>query len=196
MPNRIPTSRVQARRRLIEHQHGGVVLQRAGNRHELLDGHRIGAERANDVDVEIEACQTLASPLARPPPGDETVAGRLSLQREVLGHRQRRHEIDLLIDGADTQYPRHRRTVDLHRPAVDADLARVAAEGAGQQLDQRRFAGPVLAQQRMHFAGMEGEVDAAQRQHAGKALRYASQLDPRWRLLGHASAPRFAHCQG
>ena len=56
--------RIEAGGRLVEHEHPRVVLERARDRHQLLDRHRIGAERPLDVDIEIEPLQPL--PRQRP----------------------------------------------------------------------------------------------------------------------------------
>ena len=63
------------------------------------------------------------------------------------------------------------------RGELDLDLAAADADGAGilpvdpsEDLDQRRFAGAVLAHQRMNLARLERQVDVLQREHAGKAL--------------------------
>ncbi len=45
------------------------------------------------------------------------------------------------------------RVVDVDLLAFDEDVAMVALVGAGQDLDQRRLAGAVVAQQAHHFAG-------------------------------------------
>ena len=54
--------------------------------------------------------------------------------------------------------------------AVQADGAGVGLVEAGDDLDQRRLAGAVLAEQRMHLAGADVEADPVQRAHAGKRL--------------------------
>ena len=59
---------VETRRRLVEHQHPRVVLERPGDRDELLDGDRIRAEGPLDVDVDVEALQAFACSLFAPPP--------------------------------------------------------------------------------------------------------------------------------
>ena len=41
---------------------------------------------------------------------------------------------------------------------------------AGDDLHQRRFAGAVLAHQRVHMAALQAERDVVERQHAGKGL--------------------------
>ena len=46
----------------------------------------------------------------------------------------------------------------------------IGALRAGQDLEQRRLAGAVLAEQRVDLAGPHFEIDIVERQHAGKAL--------------------------
>ena len=168
---------VEARRRLVEHQHPRVVLERPGDGDELLDGDRIGAERPLDVDVDVEALQALPRALSRPSPIDEPKPLRLAQQRQILGHRHGRDEVDLLIDRADPERLRVARLADVDRAAVEPDFALVPLQGAGQDLDQGRFAGPVLAHERMDFAGLHLEVDAIERPDAGKRLRHAHHFN-------------------
>ncbi len=52
--------------RLVEHQRARVVLERAGDGDELLDGDGIGAERPLHVDFDAEPLQTLARAGAAP----------------------------------------------------------------------------------------------------------------------------------
>ena len=171
--------RVEARGRLVEHQNPRVLFERARDRDELLDGHRIGAERPLDVDVDIEPFQPLASPAARLAPGDQPEPARLAAKRQVLGHRHGRDEIDLLVDCANSQSAGLAGRVDIDWAAVDADFALVAAERAGHDLDERRLACAVLPEQRVHFAGLDPKIDALQRPHAGKRLRDPQHLNSR-----------------
>ena len=64
--------------------------------------------------------------------------------------------------------------------AAQADLAGVRAVHAGQDLDQGRLAGTVLAQQRVHLAGPDVEIDIVERQRAGEPLE-AADLEERRR---------------
>ena len=63
------------------------------------------------------------------------------------------------------------RRVEVHRPAVEEDLALVRPVEAGEDVRERALAGAVLAEQRVHLARSGLEVDAVVRDHAGKALR-------------------------
>ena len=65
--------------------------------------------------------------------------------------------------------------------AVDADLARVFTVGAAEDLHQRRLAGAVLAEQHVHVAGVQRQIDFVERQHAGERLADAAHLEHRRR---------------
>ena len=62
----------------------------------------------------------------------------------------------------------HRFQVDPLAPEPDAALARPM--DAGDQRDQGRFAGAILAEQDMHLARAEIEVDAVESNDAGEVL--------------------------
>ena len=69
------------------------------------------------------------------------------------------------------------------RPRIVPGIGPVDAR---DDLDQRRLAGAVLAQQRVDLAGMDVEADAVQRPHAGKRL--AQAVDREHRCAAAASA--------
>ena len=56
---------------------------------------------------------------------------------------------------------------------------------SGEDLDQRRLAGAVLAEQAVHLTGADVEVDAVQRPDAGEGLDDAVHLQQR-RLAGRS----------
>src|ERR1700722_11602004 len=60
--------------------------------------------------------------------------------------------------------------------AAKADAAGVERVHTGQNLDQRRFAGAVLAQERKNFAGLESHTDVRERFRAAEALEDATDL--------------------
>ena len=142
----------------------------AGDRHHLAGGGAEILQRPLDVDVELEALQHGASAGAQRAPVDQPEAPGLAGQEDVLGHRPVRGEVDLLVDRGDAGSLGlgGEREVDLS--SVEDDAARVAAVGAGEDLDQRRLAGPVLADQRHHFARLDLEACRDQDLDAGKAL--------------------------
>ena len=78
--------------------------------------------------------------------------------------------------------------VELHRPPLDQDLPAVGLVDAGQDLDQGRLAGAVLADQGGHAAGPKREFGPFQGCHARKQLADAAQFEKRGAV--HASGPR------
>ncbi len=58
----------------------------------------------------------------------------------------------------------------IDRPAVQVDLAALGRIDAREDLDQGRLAGAVLAEQRVHLAALDLEVDGVERERAGEAL--------------------------
>ena len=81
---------------------------------------------------------------------------------------------------------------DVHRHAVEDDLAGVGVEHAVDHLDQRRLAGAVLAEQRVDLAGPHPEAHVVVRQHPGERLGDAAQLQAVGTAVGHSFSPCWA----
>ena len=162
--------RIKAGCRLVKHKNPRIVFERTGNGNQLLDRHRIGAERAFDIDFKIEPLEPHARARARLAPGNQSEAARLAPQSQILDHRHRRNQIDFLVDGADAQSAGLAGGADLDGMAVEADFAFVAAKRAGHDFDQGRLARAVFSQQGVHLAGVDTEIDLVKRPHSRKRL--------------------------
>ena len=124
---------------------------------------------------------------ARAAPGDQPAAARIAGEhRDVLGHGHRVDQAEILMDEGDRQLLGDR----IDRAAAQPDLAAVGAVHARQDLDQRRLAGAVLAQQSVDLAGPHLEVDGIERERAGEALGQPPDLEQRWLRLGHGPRQR------
>ena len=122
----------------------------------------------------------LLRPRASPAPANAApAAARLEPDRDVLGDRQVRKERRLLVNRGDSQLARTHRIKVADRPALDLDSSLVGQVGAGDHLDQRRFARAVFADQGVNFAGPQVERDPLQGLHAGKRLADSGQLQQR-----------------
>ena len=77
---------------------------------------------------------------------------RLAAHEDVLGDREVGEERRLLVDDGDAGVARVGGAVEVDRLAVDQHVAGVGPVDAGQQLHERRLAGAVLADQRVHLA--------------------------------------------
>ena len=68
---------------------------------------------------------------------------------------------------------------------LQPDLARIRFVDAREDLDQRRLAGAVLAEKRMHLAGAHLEVHRVERERAPKALGELGRLKQHRRRVCH-----------
>ena len=102
-------------------------------------------------------------------PADEEIAP----QRLLLGERL------VLIDRLDRQIVRHADRVfaRLDFAVADEDLARGRRKHAGHDLDQRRFAGAVVADEPDDLVASDREIDVAQRVHGAKILLHAFEAN-------------------
>ncbi len=89
---------------------------------------------------------------------------------DVLGDGQPLDEVELLVDRRDAEVHRGLGVTEPHLLALPGDDALVGLVHAGENLDERRLAGPVLAEQAVHLAGPDVEVDPVERDDAREAL--------------------------
>ncbi len=133
-------------------------------------------------------------------PVEEAAADDLGAEEEILLDRHLRHQREVLEDGGDAEPPRLMHRFELDRRAAEADFAAARRLDAGEDRDQRRLAGAVLAEEDMHLAGAEIEIDAVEGEDAGILLADPDGLDEvsgagpgaacRCGLrLGHAGSP-------
>ena len=104
---------------------------------------------------------------------------------------QRRDQREILVDGVDPE-----RACVVDRPegrllAVDEDPARVGPVEAAQDLDERRLAGAVVADQAEALALAEAERDVDEGRDGAEPLREVLDPDRGRRVGAHCSLPRF-----
>jgi hypothetical protein len=74
------------------------------------------------------------------------------------------------VDDADAGPPSLDGMVERDRPAVQPDCAPIRTIGAAQHFHESRFAGPVLAADRVNLAGPAIEMNVVQSANASKGL--------------------------
>ena len=171
----------QGRGRLVHDQHAGVERERLGDLDPLPVGDRERAHRRGDVElVDLERGQDLGGAGAHGGPvhAAPTVARGVA-QEDVLGHAQIGEQQQFLEHRGDAGGLRLLRSGEVDLVPIDADRARIRAIDARDDLDQRRLAGAVLAEQRVDLAGMDVEADVVKRPHAGERLAQALDLEYR-----------------
>ena len=172
----------QERRRLVEEHEAGPAGGGAGDA-DFLEGAHDGEQRPLDraqavdalfrVDGKAEAVERLAGRRPFAPPVDEAaLRSRQMGEAEIFEHGQRRHETEILVHEAHAETAEVaglQRQID--RLAVEVEPpAGIGRMEAGQNLDERRLAGAVLAEQAMHLAGRDAERDPRQRTRAAEGL--------------------------
>ena len=170
--------RGQHRGRLVEHEDVGAAVERLQDLDALLLADRdVPHDRAR-VDGEPEPRRDLAHALLRRRVVEQDpVVHGLGREHDVLGDRHHRDQHEVLVHHPDAVLDRRLGRAELGRLAVDPDLALVRVVEAVDDVHQRRLAGAVLAEQRVHLALAQVEVDAVVRDDAGEALRDPTKLE-------------------
>src|SRR5882724_1088799 len=134
------------------------------------------------VERQPEGLEELLDFRPHPLPVDEPPRpARLASQEDVLGDREVRHQVELLVDDAHTRVDHGARAGAAHLLAAQPDLALVRAVDSGQDLHERGLPGPVLTRQRVDFRRVQVEVDAVERADAGEALADAAHPEQSFR---------------
>jgi hypothetical protein len=94
-------------------------------------------------------------------------------------------EQQLLVDRGNARGLRRLRRGEGDGLAVQQHRAGIRLVHARHDFDQRRLAGTVLAEERMHLAGAHVEADAGERPHAGEGLLDVRKLQDG----GHEAGP-------
>ena len=122
------------------------------------------------------------------PRREQPAARLLVTEEDVLGDGEPGDEVELLVDRGDAERDRGVGGAQRDRLAAPADLALVGPVRAGQHLDQGGLAGAVLAEQAVHLAGPDDQVDAVERADAGEGLDDPAHLQQRLVVGGRGVA--------
>ena len=106
-------------------------------------------------------------------------------EAEVLGDGEIRGHRRVLEYRGEAASPGIAGTVHRRRLAVDADRPGIGAQHAGEDLDERRLAGAIGAEQGVHLSGSDLEVDGAEGDHRAERLGDRRRLQ-QW--SGHGCA--------
>ena len=171
--------RRQHGRGLVEDEDVGAAVERLQDLHALLLADRDRLDLRVGLHGEAEALRDVAHPLARLVHVHERASVRLDAEDDVLRHRHHGDEHEVLVHHPDPEVDRLVRGADPLRLPAHADLALVGVVEPVEDVHQRRLAGAVLAEERVHLAGAELEVDRVVGDDAREPLRDALQLEKR-----------------
>ncbi|MNQ40279.1 hypothetical protein D3C85_539270 [compost metagenome] len=177
---------IEPRRRLVEQQQLGLGAQRARQLHHLA--HAVGQPRHHRVAVvlQVEQVDHLLRLLARRDLGaargrrEEHLAPeaclpvRVAPDQQVVQHRRMLEQLDVLEGARNAQRGNRVRRLlrERDRPArlaMPGDLARGRRVDAADQVEHRRLARAVRADEREHLAAPHVEAHLVDRQHAAEA---------------------------
>src|SRR5262249_43969532 len=145
------------RGRLVEDEHAGPEIDGAGDGDALPFAAGKGADRlagVADADADLGhllAGDTVGKAVVEAAEWSEP-AYRLTAHEEVARNRHQGDGGEVLVDGGDAVIEGVARALEGDRLAVEQHLAGARREDTGKDLDQRRFAGAIVAKEAEHFA--------------------------------------------
>ena len=170
--------RGKRRGRFIHDEHANVHRNRLGDLNRLLRRQCQATRGTAHVERDAEFCENrlgLAEHLGPADHGAAILMADENVLRDIeIGKQQR-----LLIDRRDAHPLRLGRARDRDAASVQPDLAAVGLINAGDDFDQRRLAGAVLAEQRMDFAGIKRKRNVLQRLRGVEPLGDAADIENR-----------------
>lgn len=146
----------QRRRGFVKHQYARRVPQRTGDLHNLLFCHAEVGNQAVRIDLQRKMlADRPARNLAQATTIQQTHAGinRLLAQQQRFRHRQAGGQQALLMHNLNAQRLRPARRINAHRLTVEADLSTIGGLQPAEDLDERRFSCPVMANQAVNLPG-------------------------------------------
>ena len=185
--------------RLVHDQNARLAVERLQDLDALLLADRELPDSCLGIDREAVATAQLPDALLdRARMDDETPpVTTVVAEDDVLGHRERLDETEVLVHHADPRVERVARRVKADVLAVELDRPVVLAVEAGENVRERRLARSVLAEERVHLPLGGLEADAVVRDDAGEALRDPDHAHRRGsRGAGRAGASHFPSAAG
>ena len=168
----------QRGRRFVEDERGGIAQQRGGDRHlRALGDRKIAHKRIGGEGGGHPVECRLHRPAHRGAVEEAAGGDGLVAEQSIADDIELRDELLVLMDDGDAVRLGVAAVAQPHFAAADEDLAAIGLVDAGKDLDQRRLAGAVLAEQGVDLAGAHREIDTAQRLDAGEALDDGPRLD-------------------
>ena len=164
--------------RLVHDQQAGVEGDGLGDLDDLLVGDAEAQGLAARVDVDAEPGEDLPGLAAHRGLVEAAVGlDRLAAHEDVLGDRQVGEERRLLVDHRDAGVLGLGRGPEVDVLATEEERSPVAAVHAGDDLDERRLAGAVLAHQGVDRAGLDAQAARAQGHDRTEGLGHVAKLE-------------------
>ena len=167
---RVDLLRREVRRRLVEHKDLGSAVEGLEDLHPLAQADRQVRHTRPGVDRQAEPLGELGDAGRRLLEVDRRPGRQRGAEHDVLGHRVGVHLEEVLVDHADPVGDGVPRVADLHWGAVEHHGPAVRPVQPVEHVHQRRLAGAVAAEEAVHLAGADGQVDAVQGHDGAEGL--------------------------
>ena len=157
----------QRGRRLVKRDHAEIVArERAHDLDELPRAHAEIARLGADIDLFARLAEHgfdfICAAVHRFPVDGTGPGARLIAKEDILCHAQFAQHLHFLRHHVDAVFSRRFDVIDFDFFAVHIDLARVLGVKAGDDLQERGFAGAVLAAKRMDLARLQRDLNAVE----------------------------------
>ena len=163
-------------RRLVEYEQPLIEIEQFQDFEFLLFARRHGGHRNIERNAKRHAVEKRFERAHLLFPVDD---GRRigAADDEIFSAGHRGHQREVLIDHADAQRASVARIADRHFRAVEQDLAFVRRIEAHDAFDECRFAGAVLAEQRVDGSGLDLDRHIVERDQRTEHLGHADRLE-------------------
>jgi hypothetical protein len=168
--------RRQHRRRLVEEERPRPPVQLLDELDPLALAEGEVRHFAVRVELQPEGRAELLDGARRGRAVDPGPAARLGPEHDVLRHRERLDQREVLVHHAEAKRERVARPGEPPRDPVDRDLARVGRHQPEEDREGGGLPRPVLADERVDLAAADREVDSVVRDHGAEALGHTAQL--------------------
>ena len=168
---------LQGAGRLVHEDEAGVAGQRAADLDDLSIREREIAGRLSGIDLaSAELCQERRRTADEPLPSHPRRRA-FRAEEDVLRHGEVRADGKLLVDVRDPPVSRVGGAFRRVRLAGQSHAAGVRFDEAGEDVQQGALARAVLANEGMHLARVDGEIDSRERGGGAESLLDAVQGD-------------------
>src|ERR1700737_1301790 len=186
----------ERRGRLVEDQDLGPEVNRSRDRDRLALATGKRAHRLVGVaPVDAHLAQLFVHHLLREPhveaAGGTEATGRLGAEEEVAPDRHQRHRGEVLEDDRDARRAGVARPAEVHLETLDEDITLVVRMNPGEDLDQRRLPGAVVAEDAGHLAGSHLHADVVQGDDVAEVLADVTDLEQGRPAVGRSCATAY-----
>ena len=113
----------------------------------------------------------------------ENAAGEFRAEKQIGGRIEMIRQRQGLVDRTDADFDGVRVAVHRQRMAVEVNCSGSRLIDARQDLDQRRLARAIVADDRQNFTGSSFEIDAVESGYAAESLGDPRHRDDRFRVF-------------